>query len=222
MVPDYLDIPIFPLPNVTFFPQTLLTLHVFEERYRLMTANCLAGDRLMGVALLKEGWQRDYFNHPPISKIFGVGKIVEHEELSNGCYNIVLDGLYRVRLVEEFPTGPYRTGRVQVLLDPPIDEARVEADGKCLRGPERGFARQLMHRLPQVRESIQYALSSHPHPMAVVNQLSTVLVIDAYDRQSLLEESDPLRRLRLLLVQVRAILQQLAGDPLRQQVGEEE
>ena len=29
-----LILPIFPLPDVTFFPHTLLPLHVFEARYR--------------------------------------------------------------------------------------------------------------------------------------------------------------------------------------------
>jgi hypothetical protein len=220
MIPDYLDVPIFPLPNVTFFPQTFMPLHVFEERYRTMTANCLAGDRLMGIALLKEGWQQDYFGRPPIHRIFGVGKIVDHEQLGNGCYNIVLDGLYRVRLVEEFPTVPYRTGRAQVLVDPPIDEARVQIS--ALMRDLRDLTRRLAVSLPPVQESIQNAWSSHPHPMVIVNQLATVLVIDAYDRQSILEEGDPLRRLRLLIIQVRSILNQLTHDPLRQRVREED
>ena len=70
MLPEYVDIPIFPLPNVTFFPQTVLPLHVFEPRYVEMVANCLRGDKLMGVALLREGWQKDYFGQPPIYKNF--------------------------------------------------------------------------------------------------------------------------------------------------------
>ena len=95
MLPEYIDIPIFPLPNVTFFPQTILPLHVFEPRYRTMTSNCLAGDRLMGVSLLKEGWQKDYFGRPPICTTFGIGKIIDSERREDGCYNIVLEGLFR-------------------------------------------------------------------------------------------------------------------------------
>jgi Lon protease-like protein len=60
-IPEYLDVPIFPLPNVTFFTQTYLPLHVFEDRYRALVANAIKGDRLIGVALLREGWHRDYF-----------------------------------------------------------------------------------------------------------------------------------------------------------------
>ena len=38
-------VPIFPLPDVTFFPRTLLPLHVFEARYRAMVMDALARDR---------------------------------------------------------------------------------------------------------------------------------------------------------------------------------
>src|SRR6185295_13703896 len=130
-------------------------LHVFEDRYRVMTANCLAGDRLMGIALLRDGWQQDYFGRPPISKIFGVGKIVDDEELGNGCFNIVLEGLYRVRLVEEFPTQPYRTGRVQVLIDPPIDEARLQVSALVKELGD--LTRRVAVHLPPLREAIQNA-----------------------------------------------------------------
>ena len=37
-----LRVPIFPLPEVVFFPQTILPLHVFEPRYRQMIKDCLA------------------------------------------------------------------------------------------------------------------------------------------------------------------------------------
>ena len=46
-----LRVPIFPLPEVVFFPETVLPLHVFEPRYRQMVADCLAADGWMGVVM---------------------------------------------------------------------------------------------------------------------------------------------------------------------------
>ncbi|MFM8272901.1 MAG: LON peptidase substrate-binding domain-containing protein, partial [Gemmata sp.] len=43
---------LFPLPNLVVFPHVVQGLHVFEPRYRRMTADALAGDRLIGMALL--------------------------------------------------------------------------------------------------------------------------------------------------------------------------
>ena len=48
-------IPIFPLPNVVLFPNVFLPLHIFEPRYRAMVADALAGDRIIGMALLRPG-----------------------------------------------------------------------------------------------------------------------------------------------------------------------
>ncbi|MCE5230777.1 LON peptidase substrate-binding domain-containing protein [bacterium] len=209
MIPEYLDIPIFPLPNVTFFPQTYLPLHVFEPRYRAMTANCLKGDRMMGVALLKDGWQSDYFGRPPICKTFGVGKVIDHQRLSDGRYDIVLEGVYRVRLVQEFPSKPYRVGRVQVLQELPIDTRREQVS--MLMKELRELTVELARLVPDSKDAISIAWAAHPHPLVAANQLAAALVIDAYDRQSILEQDDPIRRLKLLLVQLRTVVYQLSG-----------
>lgn len=119
-------VPVFPLPNVVLFPGMFLPLHIFEPRYRTMTADALAGERLIAMALLQPGWQKDYEGRPPIHPILGVGKIVEDAKLEDGRFNLVLFGLTRVRLLEEVGEGPYRTARVEILQDrvPPGDHER--------------------------------------------------------------------------------------------------
>ena len=39
-------LPLFPLPNLVFFPNTRLPLHVFEPRYRQLVADVLERDSL--------------------------------------------------------------------------------------------------------------------------------------------------------------------------------
>jgi Lon protease-like protein len=208
MVPEYLDVPIFPLPNVTFFPKTILPLHVFEPRYREMVANSLRGDRLIGVALLKEGWQKNYFGSPPTFKTFGVGKIIDFQQYDNDCYDIAIEGLYRVRLIAEHQTRPFRVGRVSVLQDGPIDHIRdevVEVHNEIV-----ATCCRIAQLAPEYQETFQNVWSSHPHPCVTAEILASNMVVDAYDRQSILEELDPLRRLRLVLIQSRQILYQLS------------
>ena len=48
-------LPVFPLPNVVFFPKTYLPLHIFEPRYRRMVADATMGGQCIAMALLKEG-----------------------------------------------------------------------------------------------------------------------------------------------------------------------
>ncbi|HXX93988.1 MAG TPA: LON peptidase substrate-binding domain-containing protein, partial [Planctomycetota bacterium] len=72
-------LPLFPLPNVVLFPHAFLPLHIFEPRYRSMTRGALEGERLIGMALLKPGWEGDYYGNPDVHEVIGVGKIIEEE-----------------------------------------------------------------------------------------------------------------------------------------------
>ncbi|MFQ5521288.1 MAG: LON peptidase substrate-binding domain-containing protein, partial [Candidatus Methylomirabilia bacterium] len=89
-------LPVFPLPNVVFFPHTMLPLHIFEPRYREMVADCLTGDKRLAVVLLKPGWEADYYGRPPVYPVAGAGEITQWESLPDGRYNILLRGLGRI------------------------------------------------------------------------------------------------------------------------------
>jgi len=93
-------LPLFPLPNVVLFPNVFLPLHIFEPRYREMVADAAASDRMIGMVLLRPGWERDYEGRPPIYPIGCSGVMTHVDRLSDGRYNLVLRGLERFRIVE--------------------------------------------------------------------------------------------------------------------------
>ena len=105
-------IPVFPLPNVVFFPRIPLPLYIFEPRYRAMVRDTARGARLIGIALLRGDWQRDYYGRPPIFATGTVGELVHLEELPDGRFNIVLRGLREYTIVREFDRAPYREASV--------------------------------------------------------------------------------------------------------------
>src|ERR1700730_12850904 len=86
---------LFPLPNVVLFPHVTLPLHIFEPRYRAMTADALAGDRLITMMLLRPGWEEQYEGRPPLYPVGCVGKIVTDQKLDDGRYNLLLRGVSR-------------------------------------------------------------------------------------------------------------------------------
>ena len=47
-------LPLFPL-NMVLFPGLPISLHIFEERYRLMIARCIEQNGPFGVVLIREG-----------------------------------------------------------------------------------------------------------------------------------------------------------------------
>ena len=94
-------IPIFPLPNVVLFPNVFLPLHIFEPRYRQMVEDALDGDRIIGMVLLRPGWEGDYEGRPPVYPIGCAGVITHAERLADGRYNIVLRGMEKFRIASE-------------------------------------------------------------------------------------------------------------------------
>src|SRR5687768_8983806 len=87
------SLPIFPLPSVVLFPNVFLPLHIFEPRYRQMIADALSGDRIIGMVLLKPGYEDDYEGRPPIYGTGCSGLITHVERMEDGRYNLVLRGL---------------------------------------------------------------------------------------------------------------------------------
>src|SRR4029434_4684013 len=101
-------LPLFPLPNVVLFPNVFLPLHIFEPRYREMVADALAGDRMIGMVLLRPGWQHVYEGRTAGFPVGSSGVITHFEKLADGRYNIILRGLDRFRILEEDHARAYR------------------------------------------------------------------------------------------------------------------
>jgi Lon protease-like protein len=108
-------IPVFPLPNVVLFPKLQLPLHIFEPRYREMVRDAIGREGLIGMALLRGDWEKDYYGNPDIYSVGCLGKIVGVTPLPDGRYNILLHGLTEYDIQEQIlDATPYRQARVVV------------------------------------------------------------------------------------------------------------
>src|SRR5688572_33362383 len=105
-------IPLFPLPNAVLFPNVFMPLHIFETRYRAMVADTLDGDRIIGMVLLKPGFEKDYGGRPPVYPVGCAGVVTHPEPLADGPYNIVLPRDEKVRITREKDSQPYPPRRV--------------------------------------------------------------------------------------------------------------
>src|SRR4051812_17331150 len=73
-------LPLFPLPDAVLFPNALLPLHIFEERYKAMTRDILSGARFLAISLIVPGQEHDD-DKPAVRPIAGVGEVVMAHEL---------------------------------------------------------------------------------------------------------------------------------------------
>jgi Lon protease-like protein len=121
-VPDYVDasqppetLPIFPLPGVVLFPSMVLPLHIFEDRYKKMTAACLEGNRLLAIPMLKPGWERG--DAPEAHAVAGMGRITQAMRLVGSQFDMVVRGVAKVRIGSTVRETPYRVAAVTLLDD---------------------------------------------------------------------------------------------------------
>jgi Lon protease-like protein len=189
---------LFPLPNLVLFPDVMQPLHIFEPRYRQMTADALAGDRLIALALLRPGWEANYDGRPAIHPVACLGRIAAEQRLEDGRYNILLRGLKRIRLVEELsPQGKlYRTARVELLED---DPGPAEAVARALR---RRLGKAVAGWFPQkgaVYDEFRKLFRSDRPLRLLADVVAFALPLQVEVKQALLEELDVRRRVRRLL-----------------------
>jgi Lon protease-like protein len=204
---------LFPLPNLVLFPGVMQGLHIFEPRYRQMTADALAGDRLIALALLSPGWEAHYADRPAIEATACLGRIESDQRLEDGRYNLQLRGLARVRVIQEIETGKlYRSARVEVLED-----VSVAAQPR-----EKELRRKLAHAVPIWCAAQEPATSVFGKLLKSKMALGRVCDILSYAfplavdiKQELLETLDVERRVCRLLQYLETHVPPIAEPPSR-------
>jgi len=200
------EIPLFPLPNVALFPAALLPLHIFEPRYRAMVADALDGERLIGMVMLRPGWEAHYERTPAIYPVGCAGFITHADRLPDGRYNIMLRGLEKFRILRERPARDgaekYRIAQIESIEEAPLDR-RAPSLSDARARLERLIAKQL-HR--SAEESIPKDIADEDLVHAIAQYLEPL------EKQALLECDGLLRRCQTLveLLEMRI----LGGQPV--------
>ncbi|GEJ57636.1 LON peptidase substrate-binding domain-containing protein [Anaeromyxobacter diazotrophicus] len=201
---------VFPLPGVVVLPGTPTPFHVFEPRYRQLTAEALRGDRMLAVATLasEEGATQD---RAPIQPIAGAGFIEEAEELPDGRFHILVRGLARVRLVEELENGlPYREFRAELLEDvyPPAGSAALLRQRRALEA----CVLQLAEVLPPESGAPQLAelAARTPSASTLADLVAAAVVSEPDKRLAVIEELDVAKRLDLVTGEVASVILMLS------------
>ena len=184
------EIPLFPLPEVALFPGVPRPFLIYEPRYREMVADALKGSRIIGMVLLRPGFEKDYEGRPPIYEIGCAGVIEDYDQFPDGRYAILLRGVTTFRVMSEDRRKPYRL-------------ARVEAVPELLKDEERGPLSTLRERLAQRLYTVLPLGVELPDPglgdAEFVNVTAQALNMPESARQDLLERNSVLLRARALV-----------------------
>jgi uncharacterized protein len=189
---------LFPLPNLVLFPHVMQPLHIFEPRYRDLLEDALASDRLIAMAVLAPGWERNYEGRPKLYPVACLGRITTHFRLADGTYNVLVLGLRRVRLVRELTsTRRFREAEVELCED--RYQGRPSPQRRVLRQKFRDALVHILPMLPEASEQLDQLLGNDVPLGILTDVMSYLLDLDLARKQTLLAEVDVYRRADLLL-----------------------
>lgn len=197
---------LFPLPGVVLFPHVILPLHIFEPRYRQMTQDALDGDQLIAIVQARPVDPSNPWVEPvPIMDVACVGRIIQHERLPDGRFNMLLLGCKRVRLVREVPSAKlYR-----------LAESSILEDEGCATSAE-GGREELVTLFLEVLQSrdrldpdLCRLLRSDIAPGVLSDIVAHALDLPGPVKQALLEERRVDHRMNLLISTLRTLVDQI-------------
>jgi Lon protease-like protein len=184
-----LRVPVFPLAGALLFPRSQLPLHIFEPRYRAMTRDAMAGDRLIAMVQPK-----DHDEPPALFEIGCIGRIGSCEELDDGRFNLVLEGLCRFRIAREAEVDTlYRQ----------VDADRggfADAEDAVLHLAQRAeVEREARRYADALGYMVEWAQVSRLDDEMLVNGIAQIAPLDVGSKQALLEATDLADRADLLV-----------------------
>jgi Lon protease-like protein len=196
-------LPLFPLSNVVLFPGLSTPLHLFEPRYRQLARDVLAGDRSIGMVVVRPEFADEMAGDPPVYPIGCWGRVTESQKLPDGRINIVLQGERRFRISEELPRPDhqlYRSARV-VPLEDPYPEAERERVARLRASITEDVTVLVRRTQPERASSLRPEFFAGVDDVVFVNLLSNAFALPVEDKQGLLEaETIPARFARLASV----------------------
>ena len=134
---NFFGVPLFPIPDLVAFPNTVMPLHVFEPRYRTMIEDSVKKDRMIGITntkkrisiprekqTIKEALTRNQATYEPRG-VFSMGEVKVLEKTKDGRIYVNINLKHRVMLVEETQLLPYRICNCRLLEDVNVESSRL-------------------------------------------------------------------------------------------------
>lgn len=207
-----MEIALFPLPNLVLFPNIVVPLHIFEERYKLMINGCVDRDETFGLVLLRAGAEAE--TEQAIHQVGVSARVVEVERLQEGRMNILCEGESRFRIHRFTQQVPFWKGTVDFFEDEQIrsTESLYDQVAELYRG-----VAALSAKLGG-SEPAELALPESATDLSFM--VSYVLDIESEEKQKLLEMTSTAERLRMLVAHLTETLRKLEQHQIHKETAQ--
>ncbi len=182
-------IPIFPLSNVIFFPETDLPLNIFEKRYIQMVDVSLKNEKLIGIVQPK--------TKTNLYSIGCLGKITSFSETEDKRYIINLKGISKFKIIEEIKNEYlFREFKVEYLNSEKEKTSQEKLKSDFINSEI--DINQLKRFLRKRGFSLNWKQVDSMEFKSIVNALCMTMPITVNEKQTLLETENVIERFELL------------------------
>ena len=206
-------LPLFPLGTV-LYPGLLMPLHIFEDRYRQLVGDLLAGPepRQFGVIAIRQGRETGVHGVSALYETGCVATLRQVTEHDDGRFDVMTVGTQRFRLLELDESRPYLQGHVDLIAEESGDEAAAAGAVQSVQVAFRAYLDALA-----AQGAVRVSVPDLPdEPVLLSYLVASSVIVDLIDSQLLLAEPDAVLRLTaewVLLAKETRILRSLSSTP---------
>ncbi|MDG2351772.1 MAG: LON peptidase substrate-binding domain-containing protein [Acidimicrobiales bacterium] len=173
-------IPMFPL-SLVLFPEQILPLHIFEDRYRTMVEEIIDDDREFGVVLIERG--SEVGGGDTRKSIGTLAEIIDSEKSNDGRWLLITKGTKRIETSRWLEDSPYPRAEVSFLDEEEFISFDAQEWLKIVT-----HMRRVLAILAELGDDVApISINISEEPLLGSFQMSSILPITPFDSQKLLE-----------------------------------
>ena len=187
------NFPVLPLRDIVVFPQMIVPLFVGREKSVKALEAVMHGDKR--IFLLS---QLDPADEDPVrAGLYDVGTlatVLQLLKLPDGTVKVLVEGQQRARVMTFDEAGEHLTAGVEMIEDAPIGEANLEALQRSAAKQFESYVRMNKKVAPEVVMQV----GQIEDPARLADTIASNLNLKIADKQALLAEMNPAKRLEMV------------------------
>ncbi|MFT5234039.1 MAG: ATP-dependent Lon protease, partial [Candidatus Krumholzibacteriia bacterium] len=191
------NMPILPISEAVIFPAMMVPLVLSDTNLVRLADDCLAGDKILGAFAQRDLGGEDEENVDDRDLIYRVGTAVKIQKMlrfPDGSMRLLGQGIARCKIDKFLDDDPYMRAQISLIEEDMQDDSRTLA---YMRGVANNFLK-IIDASETLSDELKVVVMNIDDPGRLADLIATNLDVEVADKQKILEERSPRKRLQML------------------------